>query len=227
MLYVSATAAIGLAEKPAFVLIQFGHNDSQAPDHPEATDAATAYQECLRQYVGDCRAGGVTPILVTPMHRRTFVPDGKLRDILRPYATATRGEQTAARGRKRDRLGNSVSGEALACTVMMKGRPPADETNNVRRLSAGRHGWVSRTARSGAVPREDKLSPKPSSARANMRRVGAHLAVRAPPGTVRAILTAYGSTSETAERHIFQRGQPSVTFVSGPQLRLRPFVDET
>ena len=59
------------------------------------------------------------------------------------------------------------------------------------------------------------------------RRVGAHLAVRAPPGTVRAILTAYGSTSETTERHIFQRGQCLVTFVSRPELGLRPLMDET
>ena len=58
-------------------------------------------------------------------------------------------------------------------------------------------------------------------------RVGAHLAVRAPPGTVRAILTAYGSTSETAERHIFQRGPRLVTFVTSPQLGLRPLVDKT
>ena len=77
-----------LAEKPDFVLIQFGHNDSHAPDRPEATDAATTYREYLRQYIADCRASGATPILVTPMHRRTFGLDGKLRDILRPYAEA-------------------------------------------------------------------------------------------------------------------------------------------
>lgn len=38
------------------------------------------------------------------------------------------------------------------------------------------------------------------------RQVGTHLAVGAPLGTVRAPLDAYGSTLETAERHIFQRG---------------------
>lgn len=37
--------------------------------------------------------------------------------------------------------------------------------------------------------------------------VGAHLTVGPPPGTVRAPLDAYGSTLETTERHIFQRGQ--------------------
>ena len=42
------------------------------------------------------------------------------------------------------------------------------------------------------------------------RRVGAHLAVGAPPGTVRAPLDAYGSTSDNAERADFQRGQPRV-----------------
>ena len=77
-----------LGEKPNFVLIQFGHNDSHGRDRPEATDAATTYKDYLRQYIGDCRASGATPILVTPMHRRTFGRDGKLHDILRPYATA-------------------------------------------------------------------------------------------------------------------------------------------
>ena len=37
-------------------------------------------------------------------------------------------------------------------------------------------------------------------------RVGASLARGAPPGTVRAPLDAYGSTSETAEGYILQRG---------------------
>ncbi|MFA6544360.1 MAG: GDSL-type esterase/lipase family protein [Limisphaerales bacterium] len=38
-----------LAEKPDFVLIQFGHNDSHAKDRPESTDAATDYREFLRR----------------------------------------------------------------------------------------------------------------------------------------------------------------------------------
>jgi lysophospholipase L1-like esterase len=77
-----------LAQKPNFVLIQFGHNDSHGPDRPESTDAATAYKDYLRQYVSDCRAHGATPIFVTSMHRRTFGRDGKLQDSLRPYAEA-------------------------------------------------------------------------------------------------------------------------------------------
>lgn len=77
-----------LAEKPDYVLIQFGHNDSHTPDHPEATNAATDYQEYLRRYITESRAIGAAPILVTPMVRRTFDANGKLTDALQPYAEA-------------------------------------------------------------------------------------------------------------------------------------------
>ena len=77
-----------LGEKPDFVLIQFGHNDSHAKGRPEATDAAGDYRDFLRRYVDESRAANATPIFVTPMYRRTFDADGKLTDILQPYADA-------------------------------------------------------------------------------------------------------------------------------------------
>lgn len=77
-----------LAEKPDIILIQFGHNDSHAAERPEATNAATDYREYLNQYIDEARAVGATPILVTPMVRRNFHADGKLADILQPYADA-------------------------------------------------------------------------------------------------------------------------------------------
>lgn len=77
-----------LAEKPQFILIQFGHNDSHAKDHLEATDAATDYREYLRRYVSEARAINAAPIFVTPMQRRNYKPDGSLDDILLPYADA-------------------------------------------------------------------------------------------------------------------------------------------
>lgn len=77
-----------LDEKPDIVLIQFGHNDSHGSGRPEATDAATDYKDYLRRYIDESRAIGAVPILVTPMHRRTFGRDGKLTDILGPYAAA-------------------------------------------------------------------------------------------------------------------------------------------
>ena len=77
-----------LDQKPDYVLIQFGHNDSHSPDKPEATDAATDYRVYLRRYIDDARAIGAIPILVTPMVRRTFEPDGTLKDDLQRYADA-------------------------------------------------------------------------------------------------------------------------------------------
>ncbi len=77
-----------LKEKPRYVLIQFGHNDSHDPGKPEATDASTTYKEYLRQYIDETRAVGAEPVLVTPMCRRTFTADGKLNDTLLPYANA-------------------------------------------------------------------------------------------------------------------------------------------
>jgi lysophospholipase L1-like esterase len=77
-----------LAEKPDVVLIQFGHNDSHAPTKPEATDARTDYRDYLRRYIADTRAAGATPILITPMVRRDFGADGKLKDNLLAYAEA-------------------------------------------------------------------------------------------------------------------------------------------
>jgi len=79
-----------LAARPAFVLIQFGHNDSHAPGRPESTDAATEFPANLRRYVEEARAAGATPILLTPVVRRVFNADGRLVGELRPYAEATR-----------------------------------------------------------------------------------------------------------------------------------------
>jgi lysophospholipase L1-like esterase len=77
-----------LEEKPDYVLIQFGHNDSHAPEKPEATDAATTYKENLRRYIDDARSINATPILVTPMVRRTFNAEGKIADT-QPAAGGT------------------------------------------------------------------------------------------------------------------------------------------
>jgi lysophospholipase L1-like esterase len=77
-----------LDEKPDYVLIQFGHNDSHAPERPEATDAATDYKDYLRRYVDESRAIGAVPVLVTPIVRRTFNVDGTLQDALHRFAEA-------------------------------------------------------------------------------------------------------------------------------------------
>lgn len=77
-----------LEAKPDYILIQFGHNDSHDPKNPESTNAQTNYKDYLRKYITEARKINAFPILVTPMHRRTFKDDGTLSDNLQPYADA-------------------------------------------------------------------------------------------------------------------------------------------
>jgi lysophospholipase L1-like esterase len=79
-----------LDDKADFVLIQFAHNDSHRPlaQHPEGTVAEGDYTDNLRKMITAIRAAGAMPILVTPMHRRTFQPDGTVTQELLPYVQA-------------------------------------------------------------------------------------------------------------------------------------------
>lgn len=70
-----------LSARPAVVLIQFGHNDEHAKmPLPE-------YKANLQRYLEEARRAGISPVLVTPMHRRTYKA-GQLTDELAPYAAA-------------------------------------------------------------------------------------------------------------------------------------------
>jgi len=94
--------ALTIAEVEAqdYVFIQFGHNDSHHPDNFESTDANGDYKVNLQQFIDETRAKGATPVMVTPMHRRSFdaggnllsyAPDGNGYTMdLAPYAAATK-----------------------------------------------------------------------------------------------------------------------------------------
>ncbi len=75
-----------LKAKPDFVFIQFGHND-QPGKGDRATDPQGDFQDNLRRYIREARAAGATPILVTPVARRTF-RNGSPVTTLQPYADA-------------------------------------------------------------------------------------------------------------------------------------------
>jgi lysophospholipase L1-like esterase len=79
-----------LLQKPDYVLIQFGHNDSHAADKPESTDPRTVFPENLRRYVDEARAAKCEPILLTPVCRRSFTPDGHIDNTLEPYVEAVK-----------------------------------------------------------------------------------------------------------------------------------------
>jgi lysophospholipase L1-like esterase len=78
-----------LADKPDYMLIQFGHNDEESKDHlPRETNLLTEYPANLKRYVREARAHGIVPILVTPLTRRYYQADGKIHSDLLPHAEA-------------------------------------------------------------------------------------------------------------------------------------------
>ena len=83
--------ATALAAKPAYIIIQFGHNDGPGKGPDRETDAATSYRENLSRYIDEARAIGAQPVLSTSIVRRNFDPDGRIKsDSLLPYVEAAR-----------------------------------------------------------------------------------------------------------------------------------------
>ncbi|MEC5384369.1 rhamnogalacturonan acetylesterase [Uliginosibacterium sp. H3] len=80
-----------LSPKPDWMLIQFGHNDLQSAAHADReTDIKTEYPANLRNYIARAREQGIHPILVTPISRRYFGPDGKIHSDLTEHSEIVR-----------------------------------------------------------------------------------------------------------------------------------------
>jgi len=77
----------GGAFRASYVLVQFGHNDQPGKRH--ATDLVTEFPANMARYASETRALGGTPVLVTPLTRRTF-KGPNLHDNLGPWGAATR-----------------------------------------------------------------------------------------------------------------------------------------
>ncbi|WP_431800473.1 rhamnogalacturonan acetylesterase [Halobacillus andaensis] len=72
-----------------YLFIQFGHNDSK-PEKVRRTDPYTTYQEHLLKYIETARTNDAVPILVTPIQRRKFNPDGSINETHGEYPGAMR-----------------------------------------------------------------------------------------------------------------------------------------
>jgi lysophospholipase L1-like esterase len=72
-----------LAETPAWLFVQFGHNDQK--DRTLAPDGG--FREYLVRYVDEAVAANARPVLVTPVARRTFT-NGRATTSLTPFADA-------------------------------------------------------------------------------------------------------------------------------------------
>jgi lysophospholipase L1-like esterase len=89
---VTALLSDRTAAATTYVLVEFGHNDQ--PGKPgRSTDLQREFPVNLAGYVQDIRAAGATPLLATPLSRRSF-KNGVLQDDLGPWAAATRAVAT-------------------------------------------------------------------------------------------------------------------------------------
>ncbi len=108
------------------VLIQFGHNDQ--PGKPgRSTDLVHDFPANLARYVDEVRAAGATPVLLTPLTRRSFRGPW-LHDDLAPWAAATRRVAADKQVALLDLHGLSraavqAMGEAEADTLAMAAKP--------------------------------------------------------------------------------------------------------
>jgi lysophospholipase L1-like esterase len=73
--------------KNDLVMIQFGHNDASV-EKPERYVNLNGYKEYLRLFVGQTRAKGAIPILITPVNRNYPWKDGRLSNVHGEYPAA-------------------------------------------------------------------------------------------------------------------------------------------
>lgn len=71
-----------------YLFVEFGHNDMKANGPNDG--AFKSYKTNLEDFVKTARDKGALPILVTPMHRRGFDDNGKVRNSLGDYPDAVR-----------------------------------------------------------------------------------------------------------------------------------------
>lgn len=72
-----------------WVLLQFGHND-QKQIKQGTGGPFTTYREELKKHLAMVRAAGGVPVVVSPMERRDFDAQGKVKPSLTEYADAAR-----------------------------------------------------------------------------------------------------------------------------------------
>jgi Lysophospholipase L1 and related esterases len=71
-----------------FLLIQYGHNDEK--EKGDGVGAFTTYKADLKKFVGAARQKRATPILITPVQRRTFDQEGRITNSHGDYPEAVR-----------------------------------------------------------------------------------------------------------------------------------------
>jgi lysophospholipase L1-like esterase len=83
---------VSLLQPGDVVIMQFGHNDQK--ERGEGKGPFLNYKENIARHVAMVRARGGIPVIVSPMERRAFGPDGKLQPSLADYAEGARQAAT-------------------------------------------------------------------------------------------------------------------------------------
>lgn len=134
--------------KGDYVFIQFGHNDSKKADPKRYTEPEAGYQEYLQQYIGETRARGAVPVLVTSIYRNAWEPDGRVENTHGGYPDAMRAlarredvpllDLHAMTGKHLQALGPDKSGRLfLHCKAGEFPAYPEGKTDNTHLCEAG------------------------------------------------------------------------------------------
>ncbi|MEP6850002.1 MAG: rhamnogalacturonan acetylesterase [Acidobacteriota bacterium] len=79
---------LSLMKPGDYLLIQYSHNDEK--EKGEGVGAFTTFKASLKMFVDAARNKGGIPVLITPMHRRTFDADGRVTNSHGNYPAAIR-----------------------------------------------------------------------------------------------------------------------------------------
>jgi lysophospholipase L1-like esterase len=73
-----------------YLFIQFGHNDEKVNWPQTYVEAGTTYKAYLKAFIAEARRRGATPVVLSPMQRRQFDENGKIKNNHGNYPTAAR-----------------------------------------------------------------------------------------------------------------------------------------
>lgn len=77
-----------MAKKGDYLFIEFAHNDQKPGGN--YLDPFTTYKQTVKEWITEARQRGITPVLVTSMHRRNFDSLGRINNTLGDYPEAIR-----------------------------------------------------------------------------------------------------------------------------------------
>lgn len=80
--------ALSQMKKGDYLFMEFGHNDQKQKGPGKG--AYYSFMTSLKTFIDEARLRGVHPVLVTPTQRRSFGPDGHIRDTHEDYPEAMR-----------------------------------------------------------------------------------------------------------------------------------------